>query len=297
MSSPKRPELPPTERPNDASRGLEALSTIEVLELMNQEDARVAVAVGEQLPAVRDAVDAIVERVGEGGRLIYLGAGTSGRLAVMEAAEAPPTFGVAANVVVGVIAGGSSAVDVARERAEDDESGGVEEVGRLAVGRSDVVVGVSASGRTPFVVAATVEARRRGALTIGVCCDDAAPLATEADIAICPLVGPEILAGSTRLKAGTAQKLVLNMLTTAAMIRLGRVHGNLMIDVRASNAKLRERARRIVADISGAEEAEAVAALEATDWSARAAVLVLTRGMTPDEARAALAERAEAPDG
>ena len=285
-----RPDLPPTERSNEASERLETHSTLEILELMNREDALVATAVGAQLRAIGEAVDEIVERVRSGGRLIYLGAGTSGRMATMEAAEAPPTFGVPPGTVVGLIAGGSDAVQAARERAEDDADGGAEEVRRLEVAAGDALVGVSASGRTPFVLAAVAEARRRGALTIGVCCDDAAPLASAADIAICPLVGPEILAGSTRLKAGTAQKLVLNMLTTAAMIRLGRVHGNLMIDVRATNAKLRERARRIVTEVSGAPEDEVAAALDATEWSARAAILMLTRGLSADEARAVSAD-------
>jgi N-acetylmuramic acid 6-phosphate etherase len=285
-----RPDLPPTERSNEASERLETHSTLEILELMNREDALVATAVGAQLQAISEAVDEIVERIRSGGRLIYLGAGTSGRMATMEAAEAPPTFGVPPGTVVGLIAGGSDAVQAARERAEDDADGGAEEVRRLEVAAGDALVGVSASGRTPFVLAAVAEARRRGALTVGVCCDDAAPLASAADIAICPLVGPEILAGSTRLKAGTAQKLVLNMLTTAAMIRLGRVHGNLMIDVRATNAKLRERARRIVAEVSGAPEDEVAAALDATEWSARAAILMLTRGLSADEARAVSAD-------
>jgi N-acetylmuramic acid 6-phosphate etherase len=282
-------DLPPTERSNDASEGLDDRSTLEILEIMNREDAGVANAVAERLPAVRDAVDAIVERVRGGGRLIYLGAGTSGRMATMEAAEAPPTFGVASDIVIGIIAGGTGAVQAAREGAEDDVEGGAAEVRELGVGAADVVVGVSASGRTPFVLAAVAEARARGALTVGVCCDDDAPLADGTDIAICPLVGPEILAGSTRLKAGTAQKLVLNMLTTAAMIRLGRVHGNLMIDVRPTNAKLRERARRIVAEVTGASERDVAAALDETGWSARAAILML--------ARDALDEPAEVTDG
>ena len=286
----ERPELPPTERSNEASERLETHSTREILELMNREDTLVATAVGAQLEAIRAAVDQIVERIRSGGRLIYLGAGTSGRMATMEAAEAPPTFGVPPGRVVGLIAGGTDAVQAARERAEDDADGGADEVRRLAVGAGDALVGVSASGRTPFVLAAVAEAGRRGALTIGVCCDDAAPLAAATDIAICPLVGPEILAGSTRLKAGTAQKFVLNMLTTAAMIRLGRVHGNLMIDVRPTNAKLRERVRRIVAEVSGASEDEVAAALDATEWSARAAILMLTRGTSADEARTASAE-------
>jgi N-acetylmuramic acid 6-phosphate etherase len=290
------PDLPPTERANQASADLEARSTLEILEIMNSEDARVADAVGERLTDIRDAVDAIVVRVRDGGRLVYLGAGTSGRLATMEAAEASPTFGVPPDIVVGVIAGGTGAVQAAHEGAEDDADGGAAEVRRLAIGASDVLVGVSASGRTPFVLGAIGEARRRGALAIGVCCDDGAPLAAQSDIAICPLVGPEILAGSTRLKAGTAEKLVLNMLTTAAMIRLGHVHGNLMVDVRPTNAKLRERARRIVAEVTGVDEADATAALAATGWSARAAILVLSRGMTADEATGALGD-GEATDG
>ena len=284
MTGRQPPEVPLTERANEASADLPDRSTLEILEIMNREDAQVAAAVGERLPAVRDAVDAIVARVRDGGRLVYLGAGTSGRLAAMEAAEAPPTFGVAPDIVIGVIAGGAGAVHAAREGAEDDEDGGAAEVRRLEVGPRDVLVGVSASGRTPFVLGAIAEARDRGGLTVGVCCDDDAPLAAQADIAICPLVGPEILAGSTRLKAGTAQKLVLNMLTTAVMIRLGRVYGNLMVDVRPTNTKLRERARRIVTEVTGADETAATAALAATGWSARAAILMLSRGMTADEA-------------
>lgn len=285
-----RHELPPTERINEASRELATLGTLEILELMNAEDARVASAVGERLPAIRDAVDGIVGRLQHGGRLIYLGAGTSGRMATMEAAEAPPTFGVDPAIVIGLIAGGTGAVRAAREGAEDDAGGGAAEVDQLRVTADDAVVGVSASGRTPYVLAAVATARERGALTIGVCCDDAAPLVEAAEIAITPLVGPEILAGSTRLKAGTAQKLVLNMLTTAAMVRLGRVHGNLMVDVRPTNEKLRARAARIVGEISGAGQAEVAAALEATGWSVRAAILVLTRDMTPAQAIEALGE-------
>jgi len=285
--------LPPTERSNAASRELEDRPTLAILEIMNREDARVAGAVGATLPAIAEAVDTIANRLGRGGRLIYLGAGTSGRMGTMEAAEAPPTFGVGPDTVIGVIAGGSGAVAGAREGAEDDAEAGAVEVRRLEVGAADVLVGVSASGRTPFVLAAVAEAAARGASTIGICCDDGAPLAVVTDIAICPMVGPEVLAGSTRLKAGTAQKLVLNMLTTAAMIRLGRVHGNLMIDVRPTNAKLRDRARRIVAEISGASEADVATALAETGWSARAAILMLSRGMTAEQAHAALEDEIE----
>lgn len=296
MTTHERPELPPTERANQASADLERRSTLEILEIMNREDAGVAAAVGACLTQIGDAVEAIIERLRDGGRLVYLGAGTSGRMATMEAAEAPPTFGVEPGRVIGIIAGGSGAVQAAHEGAEDDEPGGAAEVRRLELGPRDVLVGVSASGRTPFVLGAVAEGRARGSLTVGVCCDDGAPLAAATDFAICPLVGPEILAGSTRLKAGTAQKLVLNMLTTTTMIRLGRVHGNLMVDVRPTNAKLRERARRIVAEVTGANDPEVDAALAATSWSARAAILVLSRGLSPDEAVRSVDPDAEARD-
>lgn len=285
MTSHERDGLPPTERVNDASADLEARSTLEILQIMNREDAGVATAVGACLPVIRDAVDAIVARLADGGRLAYLGAGTSGRIATMEAAEAPPTFGVDPDTVIGVIAGGSGAVKAAHEGAEDDERGGADEVRRLGIGRRDALVGISASGRTPFVLGAVAEARSRGALTVGVCCDDEAPLAMATQFAICPLVGPEVLAGSTRLKAGTAQKLVLNMLTTTSMIRLGRVHGNLMVDVRATNAKLRERARRIVSQVTGADDEVVGAALAATNWSARAAIRAIAGGASAPHAR------------
>ena len=291
-----RDEVPPTERANEASGGLDARSTREILAVMNAEDAGVAAAVAEVLPAIERAVDAIVERRRRGGRLIYLGAGTSGRIATMEAAEAPPTFGVDAASVVGVIAGGAGAVRAAREGAEDDTSLGADAVRDLAVDTADVVVGVSASGRTPFVLAAVAEARSRGALTIGVCCDDAAPLAVESGIAICPVVGPEVIAGSTRLKAGTAQKMVLNMLTTAAMVRLGHVRDNLMVDLRPTNAKLRDRARRIVREVTGATDADVIAALEASGWSARAAIVELTRNLPAAPAQAPTGQPAETTD-
>jgi N-acetylmuramic acid 6-phosphate etherase len=276
--------LPTTERSNPASADLGSRSTREILELMNAEDASVPDAVGAELPSIERAVAAIVDRLHDGGRLVYLGAGTSGRIAAMEAAEAPPTFGVAPEIVIGVIAGGSGAVQSAREVAEDDEAAGATAIAALDVAGRDAVVGVTASGATRFVLGAVREAAARGALTIGVCSDADAPLNAAVDVAICPVVGPEVVTGSTRLKAGTAAKLVLNMLTTAAMVRLGHVHGNLMIDVQATNAKLRDRARRIVTEVTGAAPDEVRAALEASGWSARAAIDRI-RGESSQDAR------------
>jgi N-acetylmuramic acid 6-phosphate etherase len=201
----------------------------------------------------------------------------------------PPTFGTPPSLVLGILAGGPDALARPREAAEDDPAAGAEEMRRSGVRTEDAVVGISASGRTPFVLGAVEEAGRRGALTIGLACDDPTPLAERVDIAIHPIVGPEVLAGSTRLKAGTAQKLVLDMLTTAVMTRLGRVHHNLMVGVRASNAKLIDRARRIVADVTGRPLAEAQAALADAEGSAAVAIVMLTRGLPADEARDLLA--------
>ncbi len=280
-----REEVPGTERPNDAARSLQSLSTSKLLRLMNAEDERVATAVRREVPAIARAVDAVADRVQSGGRLILVGAGTSGRLAVIEAAEVTPTFGVASSTVVAVMAGGPDAVTRPREGAEDEPDQGVAEMERLAVGRDDAVVGISASGRTAFVLGAIDAGRRLGALTIGLCCDHPSPLSATVEIAIHPVVGPEVIAGSTRLKAGSAQKLVLNMLTTGVMVRLGRVHGNLMIDVQATNAKLRRRARGIVEQVTGRSGPTVEQALHAAGWSARVAIVMLARGVDAAESR------------
>jgi len=284
-SNDARDEVPGTERANHAARSLEDLPTLELLRLMNDEDARVAGAVAAQLPAIAEAVDAIAERVRLGGRLFLVGAGTSGRLAVIEAAEVPPTFGVASGMVIAVIAGGADAVTRSHEGAEDEGPSGAAQMARLAVGRDDAVVGISASGRTLFVMGAIEEARRREALTIGLCCDHPAPLSAAVRIAIHPVTGPEVIAGSTRLKAGSAQKLVLNMLTTGVMVRLGRVHGSLMIDVQATNAKLRRRVRSIVEEVTGQSGQAVDQALDAAGWSARVAVVMLARGVDAEESK------------
>lgn len=294
MSSADR--LPLTERPHPAVTDLAGLSTPDLLAAMNAEDSLVPKAVAAQLPAIARAVDAIEQRLRDGGRLVYVGAGTSGRIALMEAAEARPTFGVPPDMVIGAIAGGLPALTASQEGAEDDTEAARRTIDEVDISAADAVVGISASGRTPYVIAAVQEARRRRALTIGVSCDDGAPLVSEVDIPICPIVGPELIAGSTRLKAGTAQKLVANMLTTAVMVRLGRVHGQLMVDLQPVNEKLRRRAQRIVEEVSGRSTAEAEAALLAAGWSPKLAIVMLTRGVDADAARRLLASGQSLPE-
>ncbi len=260
-----------TEARNPKARGLAKFTTREILGLMNDEDATVPDAVRAALPAIERAVEEIVAAFGAGHGLRYAGAGTSGRLGVLDASEAPPTFGVAEHVVRALIAGGDEALRNAIEGAEDDARAGARDV-REYVREGDVVVGISASGRARYVIAALVMAREIGARTVALTCDASSTLASGADITIALDVGPEVLAGSSRLKAGTATKLVLNMLSTAAMIRSGRTKGDLMIDLRATNAKLRARAIRIVREETGLGEDEARARLEARGWSVRKAL-------------------------
>lgn len=260
-----------TEARNEKARGLESFTTRQILELMNDEDATVPRAVRAALPAIETAVDEIVKALRAGHRLRYIGAGTSGRLGVLDASEAPPTFGVDEDLVRAIIAGGEAALRHAVEGAEDESSAGAR-AARDHVRAGDVLVGISASGRAKFVTAAMVMARELGARTVALTCDDSSPLAKDADISIFVDVGPEVLAGSSRLKAGTATKLVLNMLSTAAMIRSGRTRGDLMVDLRPTNAKLRERAVRMVQDEAGIGEDEARARLEAAEWNVRKAL-------------------------
>ncbi len=242
-----------TEAVLPASRKLDAMTSRQIVALMHREDQRAVKAVGQALAAVARAVDVIAERWRRGGRLIYVGAGTSGRLGVLDASECPPTFHVPASRIRGVIAGGRKALVAASEDAEDHAAQGRRDLERIAVGASDVVVGIAASGRTPYTLGALQYARKRGAATIAVACTHNSPLARAAEIAIEAVTGAEVVSGSTRLKAGTAQKLVLNMLSTAAMARVGRVYGPWMAEVRASNAKLRVRAARILAQAAGLE--------------------------------------------
>ena len=282
-------DLPPTERRNERARDLDLLSTRDVLALMNDEDARVPAAVRACLDDVVRAVDGIVERFRGGGRLVYVGAGTSGRLGVLDASEAPPTFGVPASMVVGVIAGGDDALRRSIEGAEDDAEAAAGALDRLAVGRRDAVVGISAGGRTPYVRGALARAKALGAFTVALTCNATAPIVAGVDVVIAPQVGPEVVAGSTRLKSGTAEKLVLNMLTTASMVRLNKTYGDLMVDLRAVSAKLRDRALRILRETTGADEADARRALEATDWALKPAILMLRSGVDRAEAERRLA--------
>ncbi len=279
-----------TEQRNPRSLDIDQLATLDVLQIMNDEDATVAGAVRQALPDIARAVDALVERFRRGGRLIYVGAGTSGRLAVLDAAEAPPTFSTPPEMIQAIIAGGEAALTKAVEGAEDDWQAGYDSVNRLGVSEKDAIVGIAASGRTPFVLGALEAANAMGAVTIGIACNAPSPLLEAAQIKIAALVGAEVIAGSTRLKAGTAQKMILNMLSTASMIRLGKVYRNLMVDVKVSNEKLAARARRIVAEVSGVNEDEAGRLLAQCHNEVKTAIVTRLLRVTPDEARALLAQ-------
>ena len=259
----------PTEARNPRAKALSSLSTRQLLELMNDEDATVPAAVREALPEVERAVEIVAGALSKGGRLRYVGAGTSGRLGVLDASEAPPTFGVDPELVHGIMAGGDQALRRSVEGAEDDAEAGARDA-RAVVRAGDALIGISASGRARYVIAAVAAAKEIGARTVAITCDPGSPLASEADLAVMLRVGPEVLAGSSRLKAGTATKLALNMISTATMVKLGRTKGDLMIDMRPVSAKLRERAIRIVRDETGLEEDEARRRLEAKGWDVRA---------------------------
>ncbi len=257
---------------------LDTLSTREILTVINDEDRRVPEAVGRVIPEIEAAVDRIVASMRAGGRLFYVGAGTSGRLGVLDASECPPTFGVESGLVQGIIAGGEVALRHPVEQVEDRKEDGAQALAERGVRSVDVVVGIAASGRTPYVLGALTEARRIGATAVALVCNPESPMAELAEVTIAPVVGSEVLMGSTRMKAGTAQKLVLNMLTTTAMIRLGKVYSNLMVDVQASNAKLIDRAKRIVHLATGCSFEEAQAALQRADGKAKLAIVMLLTG-------------------
>lgn len=274
--------LPITEQDNPRSANLSSQSAAEIVELMNEEDATVAGAVKQVLGDVARAVAEIVARLGNGGRLFYIGTGTSGRLGVLDASECPPTFGVSPELVQGVIAGGYDACHRAVEASEDDaEASATDLRGRGFNGR-DVLVGIAASGRTPYTVGAVSYARSLGAFTIALTCVPGSPITEAAELSIVPVVGPEVVTGSSRLKAGTAQKMVLNMLSTATMVRLGYVTGNRMSHLKAGNTKLRDRATRIVMAETGVDQAQAVRALDESGWVVKNAVQSLS-GKTVNE--------------
>ncbi|MEU1411388.1 N-acetylmuramic acid 6-phosphate etherase [Streptomyces sp. NPDC005731] len=269
---------------------IDRLPTLEITKIMNGEDATVPGAVAARLPQIAAAIDGIAERMARGGRLVYAGAGTAGRLGILDASECPPTFNTDPSQVVGLIAGGPGAMVTSVEGAEDSRELAARDLDALVLTDRDSVVGISASGRTPYAVGAVEHARARGALTVGLSCNADSPLAAAADHGIEIVVGPELLTGSTRLKAGTAQKLVLNMISTVTMIRLGKTYGNLMVDVRASNDKLRARSHRIVALATGAGDEEIERALAATDGEVKNAILTILGGVDGPSAARLLAE-------
>ncbi len=277
-----RPDLT-TEALNPASGTIDRLSTPEMLDVINAADQEVALAVARELPSIAKAVDAIAERLDAGGRLFYIGAGTSGRLGVLDASECPPTFNAAPEVVQGLIAGGDRALRHSIEKAEDDPEQGKNDLREKQLTSHDAVVGIAASGRTPYVLGGLAFARSVGALTIGLSCTSHSEVARAADIAITPITGPEIIAGSTRMRAGTATKLVLNMLSTGVMIRLGYVYGNLMVNVQPTNEKLTDRARRIISAITGVSYDEASRLLDEAG-TVRTAVLMHKRKLSRSEA-------------
>ncbi|HQX48641.1 MAG TPA: N-acetylmuramic acid 6-phosphate etherase [Planctomycetaceae bacterium] len=279
-----------TETRNPASAAIDTLSPLGIVRLMNAEDQQMIDAVAGEELAIAAAIDAIAERFSAGGRLIYVGAGTSGRLGVLDASECPPTFSTPPEMVVGIIAGGRDALIRAIEGAEDDPAAGVAELKRVNASGKDAVVGIATSGRTPFVLGAIEYARSIGALTIGLSCNRGSALSKIAELMITPVVGPEVITGSTRLKAGTATKLVLNMLTTGAMVRIGKTYENLMIDLKASNEKLRDRSMRIVAELAALTPPQAAEKLLLCGGEVKTAIVAALKHVSPDEARQMLAE-------
>ncbi|WP_105902945.1 N-acetylmuramic acid 6-phosphate etherase [Vibrio gangliei] len=274
-----------TESRNQASAEIDNLSTLDMLTVINQEDQKVPLAVQSQLPQIAQAVDTITQAFSEGGRLIYMGAGTSGRLGILDASECPPTYGSNPDLVVGLIAGGHQAILKAVENAEDNSELGKSDLASLNLSSKDMVVGIAASGRTPYVIGGMQYAQHIGAKTVSIACNPGCPMEEHAHIVITPVVGPEVVTGSSRMKAGTAQKLILNMLTTGAMIKSGKVFGNLMVDVEATNAKLIQRQTNIVVEATGATVEQAEQALNACGRHCKTAILMLLANIDAQQAK------------
>ena len=274
-----------TEKVDDRFKDLDLASTEEILRIINHEDSKVAPAVEAEIPRIAEAADEIVRRIQSGGRLFYIGAGTSGRLGVLDASECPPTYGVSPDLVQGIIAGGDSALRRSSEGCEDDEEEGRREIARHGIGGKDVVVGISASGRAPYCIGAVDAARETGAFAVGITTNQDTILAGHVDVCISAAVGSEVIAGSTRMKSGTAQKMILNMLSTTAMIRLGKVYGNRMVDLNASNDKLKDRAVRLFIDATGAEEERARCFLEEAGYSTKLAIMMYLSGLGKEQAQ------------
>ncbi|TNJ65113.1 N-acetylmuramic acid 6-phosphate etherase [Paenibacillus hemerocallicola] len=273
-----------TERQNERTRDIDRVSTVRMLELMNDEDQLIAAAVRKTIPEIGKAVDLIVARFRLGGRLFYVGAGTSGRLGILDASECPPTFGTDPGLVQGIIAGGDTAIRTAVEGAEDNEALGAEDIERCHVGANDVVVGIAASGRTPYVIGAMKHAKAAGAAVVCVCNNPNTAMGRHADVAIEAVVGPEAVLGSTRLKAGTAQKMILNMLTTTSFIQMGKVYGNLMVDMQATNVKLVNRAKQMIRMATGAPEDEVERAFHATSGHVKTATVMIATNSPYEQA-------------
>lgn len=274
-----------TEKINPATSEIDRMSPLEIVQVINAEDAKVAEAVRQELPHIARAIEEIAARMRRGGRLLYFGAGTSGRLGTLDASECPPTFNLPPEMVIGSVAGGPIALTLAVEDLEDSAEAGSADAERLGVTETDTMVGIAASGRTPYVLGAIARAKEVGALTIGLACNRNTPLEKAVEIMIVPVVGPEVITGSTRLKAGTAQKMVLNMLSTGAMILLGKTFGNLMVDVQATNQKLHRRAISIVRQAAGVDEDGAEGLLSVSGGEVKTAIMVGRTGIEPELAR------------
>ncbi|MCF6154918.1 MAG: N-acetylmuramic acid 6-phosphate etherase [Candidatus Brocadia sp.] len=274
-----------TEQRNPRTTNIDCKTTLEIIDGINAEDARVFTAVHREREPIAKAVDMIVDAFKEGGRLIYVGAGTSGRLGILDAAECPPTFGTDPNMIVGIIAGGEKAMFQSIEGAEDFPEDGARDIQQKEVNHRDVVVGITTGGTTPYVMGALFEAKKRNARTIFLCCNIETTPSFDVDITIRPIVGPEIITGSTRMKAGTATKLILNMLTTTTMIKIGKVYENLMVDLRAVNAKLSDRAERIIMTVTGINREDAKMLLASAFGNAKAAIVMQKLGLDYEEAK------------
>ena len=277
-----------TENRNNASENIDCASTIEILQIINNEDKQVALAVEKQLTYIANAVDAISNAFLNHGRLIYLGAGTSGRLGILDASECPPTYGTLPEQVIGLIAGGKPAIFKAVENAEDSPQLAINDLKRINFSAKDILVGIAASGRTPYVIGGMQYAKSLGATVVSLCCNPNAPMINLANIAITPIVGAEVITGSSRMKAGTAQKMILNMLTTASMIKIGKVYGNLMVDVEATNAKLVERQISIVMQATDCNRDTAITTLNQCNQHCKTAILMILAGLTAQQAKTKL---------
>lgn len=277
-----------TESRNQNTLNIDKVSTLEMVKMINEEDKKVANAIEIELPQIAEAIDGIVERMQKGGRLIYIGAGTSGRLGILDASECPPTYGVSEELVQGLIAGGQEAIFRAKEGAEDSKELAVLDLKDKHLNENDTVVGIAASGRTPYVIGGLEYANEIGALTISVTCNADSQVSKEAKIAISPVVGAEVVTGSTRLKSGTAQKLVLNMLSTGSMIKMGKVYGNLMVDVKATNEKLVERSKKIVCEATGVSFKEAETILNETGFDVKLSIFMILSNLEKEEAKVIL---------